>query len=232
MIRVLLQPEPVSFDDDVRQPGLSAIEELIGNEPLITRTGPKRKQLVDETGDPIMDPDLIPGHKFPDYWTRALTDLWEAYDKVCAFSCFHIPRVTGSRSVDHMIPKSMDWEQVYEWSNYRLACALVNSRKGASLEVLDPFEIEDGWFMLELTGYQLVPNPDLGDDMKEKIRTTIRVLGLNEPDCRKLREEYAESYWSGDISLRRLERHAPHVAFELERQGRLRDEPLSPKEDA
>ena len=51
-----------------------------------------------------------------------------------------------------MVAKSMRWDQVYEWANYRLACSLMNARKDAIASVLDPFEIEDGWFALELVG--------------------------------------------------------------------------------
>lgn len=221
MIRVQLQPEPSDFDEAVRQPGLSAIAELVGEEALITRPGRKREQLVDAQNNPITDRTRIPGSKFPDYWTKALDSLWEAYDQVCAFTCLYIPRVTGNRSVDHMIPKSRAWDRVYEWSNYRLACGLANSRKGASEEVLDPFEIEDGWFHLELTGFQVLPNPVLDDDTKARVNETIRILGLNERDCLKQREDYALGYWEHDLSLRRLERRAPHIAIELRRQRRL-----------
>ena len=48
-----------------------------------------------------------------------------------------------------MVARSMRWDQVYEWRNYRLACSLMNARKGAVASVLDPFEIEDGWFAIE-----------------------------------------------------------------------------------
>ena len=221
MIPVHLQPEPDDFDEMVRQPGLSAIAELVGEEPLRSRPGPKRNQLTDTQGNPITTRSSIPGNRFPDYWTRALDDLWNAYGRICAFTAFYIEQVTGVPTVDHMIPKSEAWDRVYEWSNYRLACALVNSRKGACQDVLDPFEVEDGWFHVELTAFQVIPNPELDDATSALVEESIRELGLNESDCLELREEYAMSYWDGDISLRRLQHRAPHVAFELRRQGRL-----------
>ena len=50
-----------------------------------------------------------------------------------------------------MLPKSTRWRDVYEWLNYRLACSRMNSRKGVMPNILDPFEVENEWFVLELT---------------------------------------------------------------------------------
>lgn len=223
MIRVHLQPEPARFDELVRQPGLSAIDELVGEEPRLTRPGPKRKQLEDKQGNPITDRGELPSSKFPDYWTRALDDLLDAYGRVCAFTAFYIEPVTGAPSVDHMIPRSTAWDEVYEWANYRLACALVNSRKGACQEVLDPFEVEDGWFQMEFVGFQLKPNPELDAERRGVIRDTITQLGLNEPDCTELRQSYYTNYIEGHISWAYLSRRAPLVAMEIERRGERRD---------
>ena len=95
----------------------------------------------------------------------------------------YIARGTGAPSVDHMIAKSTRWDQVYEWRNYRLACALMNSWKGAVASVLDPFEIEDGWFALELVAFQVVPGDELPDDTEMLVRDTIEQLRLNDVVC-------------------------------------------------
>jgi len=169
VIPVVPAPEPSRFDEEVRQPGLSA------------------------------------------------------YDRICAYVCVYIPPVTGQPSVDHMMPKSRAWNHVYEWSNYRLACALMNSRKGATTEVLDPFEVGEGWFELELVGFQVLPGAGLEREMCEKVEKTIRLLGLNDGDCRDLRASWAETYWDGEIAYTHLTRRAPFVARELRRQGRLNE---------
>lgn len=212
MIRVEQVPEPADFDRKVRQPGLRAISEMTGAPALPKRRGRPREVIA-------ASPDEIPADKFPPFWTEALPELLEVYGRVCAYMSFYIERVTGAASVDHMLPKSVDWREIYEWRNYRLACSLMNSRKNACRDVLDPFEIEDNWFRMELVGYQVIPDPDLPADIREKVQATIERLKLNDYECLKLREEYAEEFYLGDISLDRLRRRAPFLAREIERQA-------------
>ena len=95
--------------------------------------------------------------------------------------------ITGSDTVDHYIPKSLDVRSAYEWSNYRFACARMNARKGVAAEVLDPFEVQDGWFQLELVRFQLLPAPGLPSELVARIETTIQLLGLNDEDCKQTR---------------------------------------------
>ena len=203
MIRVIRAPEPDTFDARVRQPGLRKLEDLAEEH----HGGSK---------------ESIPSEKFPDYWRRSLDDLMAGYHRICAYLCLYISRGTGARSVDHMIAKSAAWDQAYEWTNYRLACSLMNSRKGAATSVLDPFDVENGWFVLELVEFQVLPGDGLDDAVAEDVQATIRRLRLNDDECRGAREEYAEDYWSGHVSLDYPGRHAPFVARELRRQDRLR----------
>src|SRR5207249_1405577 len=106
-----------SFDEAVRVPGLRAIAEMVGEKPL-RNAGRRYRKIADRRED-------IPADEFPPYWTESLNDLMKLYDRVCAYSCFRIHAVTGSRSVDHFAAKSRRWDRVYEWSNYRLACSLL-----------------------------------------------------------------------------------------------------------
>ena len=215
MIRVEQAAEPADFDSKVRQPGLRAIAEMTGAPGLPKRRGRRRAVIA-------ASPDEIPADKFPSVWTEALPELIESYGRVCAYMGFYIERVTGAASVDHMLPKSADWQEIYEWRNYRLACSLMNSRKNVYRDVLDPFEIEDGWFRLELVGYQVIPAPDLPPDIREKVQATIDRLKLNDYECLKLREEYAQEFYCGDISQDRLRRRAPFLAREIEREPERR----------
>jgi 5-methylcytosine-specific restriction endonuclease McrA len=217
VIRVQLAPEPPDFDARVRQPGLRAIAELVGEPPAKKRRGRPRVPVAARRED-------LKGEDFPPYWTEALDDLSEAYHRICAYICHYIEPVTGARSVDHMVPKSVAWDRVYEWDNYRLACALMNARKSEAMTVLDPFEVEDGWFELELVAFQVGPRRGLPPEIEARIDDTIRRLGLNDRECRAARGEYVEAYLCGDIRLEHLERRAPFIARELRRQGRLRAE--------
>lgn len=166
MIRVELAPEPADFNSKVRQPGLRAMAELVGEPNLPKRRGRKREVIASSR-------DEIPADKFPALWTEALPELLDAYGRVCAYMSFYIEPVTGAASVDHMLPKSLNWQEVYEWRNYRLACAQMNSRKNDYQDVLDPFEIEDSWFRIELVGYQVIPATQLPAGIEAQVQATV-----------------------------------------------------------
>ena len=165
MIRVTPAPEPESFDGVVRQPGLRALGRLAEREYSGSR-------------------DAIPAGKFPPLWRRSMDDLLERYARICAYLCLYIPRGTGASTVDHMVPKSIRWQEAYEWSNYRLACSLMNSRKGVAPAALDPFEIEDGWFVLEPVAFQVLPGRGLSPSVADRVYQAIDLLGLNDQRCR------------------------------------------------
>src|SRR4051812_45173116 len=99
MIHVDLADEPADFNEKVRLPGLNAINELVGGAPSIKRRGPRRAKVASRRED-------IPASSFPDFWTRAIDDLMEAYGRICAYVACYIEPVTGMPTVDHMIPKS------------------------------------------------------------------------------------------------------------------------------
>lgn len=88
---------------DVRQPGLQAIAERVGERP--PRAHGRRHAR-------IATREEIAAHAFPPYWQSALDDPLLSYRRVCSYLCFYIPRGPGPPSVDHMIPKSVRWDQV------------------------------------------------------------------------------------------------------------------------
>ena len=210
MIPVRPAPEPPDFDVRVRRPGLRAIAELVGEEPQ--RTAGRRFDKVADTRE------QIPAGSFPPYWRASLDDLQAEHDRVCAYLCV---RISTDPNVDHYVAKSRRWDLVYEWSNYRLACAAMNSYKGEYGDVLDPFELQDGWFALELVEFQVVTGAGLVDRDAERVRSTIRRLHLNGSRFCRIRAEFAEARWRGDITAEYLARHSPLVARELRRQGRM-----------
>ncbi|MGZ2748665.1 hypothetical protein [Burkholderia stagnalis] len=213
MIPVAKAKKPTNFDETVLRPGLRAIAEMVGKPSPYPRTAGKSfNKIASRERD-------IPAEKFPDYWTCILDDLMKAYGNICAYACFRIHPVTGARSVDHFAPKSRKWRDVYKWSNYRLCSSRMNARKKDFGSILDPFAIQQGWFQLELLGFQVIPNPGLAKPVRDEIQHAIDTLGLN--DFRRDRERDAECYWNGDYSLKILRAESPFVAYELHRQGRL-----------
>jgi hypothetical protein len=213
MIRVTLAAEPAAFDGNVRQPGLDAISELVGERPGKPRRGRRRPKVADRRED-------IPPGKFPPFWTKAIDDLLAAYGRICAYVSCYIEPVTGMPTVDHMVPKSRAWNEVYEWSNYRLASLLMNARKNDLTTILDPFEVQDSWFQLELVGFQVNWSGPRNRPARAKVDDTLELLNIR--DCRVLRETYATEYWASHIDIDYLTRRMPFVATELRRQNRLR----------
>jgi len=209
---------PPDFDTRVRQRGLGAIAELVGDTPSRKRPGPKRHQIASARAD-------IPSDKFPPLWREVLPEMLVSYRRLCSYLALYIEHGTGSPSVDHVVPRSKAWDKVYEWSNYRLACALINSKKNDLDLALDPFSIRDGLFALEFVEFQVVVGPNAQGDVIDQVEATIKTLGLSIPECCNARREYVDNYelgpGNGGIDLPYLERRAPFIARELRRQGRL-----------
>ena len=188
MIPVTPKPEPAIFDKKVRQPGLAFLK---------SRT---------------------PGQKLKTCWLACLDDLWTLHGGICAYMCTYIHRATGGSTLEHMVPKSPHVSLAYEWSNYRLACARLNSRKRDYEDVLDPFEVEDGWFGIAFPACVVLPGKKLPATRRVEFDRTVRRLKLNDPHCLVERTQYFDNYRLGDITFRFLERNAPFIARELDRQ--------------
>jgi len=193
VIHVNLQPEPPQFETRVRSRGLR----FLGQNPR-----PTQKQWRDHA-----------------YWKEVSFDLHATYGGICAYSCHWIAFDTGWKTTEHFRPKTDYPQLAYEWSNYRLVAGVLNGKK-SNQEVLDPFDIEDGWFTLKFPSLLVIPSRNLEPAIEQKVTTTIRILGLNdEHTCIKSRARYIENYCRHDISFSYLRGEAPFIAKELERQN-------------
>ena len=199
MLYVSPQEEPAGFDQEVRQKGL--------------------KHLRDKKTD--LTKPLPPNSKINPYWRAFLPEMHSLYGGVCAYLAIHFERVTGAGSVDHFVAKSIRADLAYEWTNYRLACSVMNSRKKDYEDVLDPFEIEDGWFRIELVSGRIYPNPDLSDEQTASIQETINRLKLDDGGNREVRARHFQEYCQGEYTTSFLKKRSPFVWFEANRQGLL-----------
>lgn len=198
MIRVGLQPEYPRFDSEVRQPGNAFLSEC----PAPTSSQFKRKN----------------------YWSRCAAELREAYSGICAYTSIYL---IDKGSVDHYRPKVAYPELAYEWSNYRLASSRVNSSKGDNTNVLDPFEVEDDWFVLDIPSCLVKHGENICTDTKASVNNTINTLGLNRDDYYvQERCDIIMCYAREEVALNFLQRRYPFIAKELSRQqldpGQLR----------
>ena len=206
MIPVQPQPEPGFFDAEVRAKGLAHL---------------KAKGYA-------LDQPLPAGATIEPHWRGdCLTALHQAYGGVCAYLCVFVERITGGMSVDHFIAKSALAGLSYEWSNYRLACSVMNSRKRDFDDVLDPFALEPDWFRLDLTCGRIFPNPELEPAQTALVTQTISRLGLDDPLCRELRVRWFDEYLTEPLPESYLRRKSPFVWAEAQRQGLLPNPPAS-----
>ena len=190
MIPVQPQQEYPTFDAQVRQRG----QRFLASHP-----NPTTKEF-----------------KKHNYWKDALGELHAAYQSLCAYTSRQLVQ-TGS--VDHFMPTSRHPHWAYEWDNYRLARQAINSRKGNSEEVIDPFTVQDGWFILDMPSCLIRPGTGISVEVREAVKSTIHILGLNSDE--RLVQERCElliDLADGDITLNYLERHYPFLAAEVRRQ--------------
>lgn len=191
VIRVTLQPEPIGFDANVRKPGMKFL--AINHAPSI-------KDFKNYT-----------------YWKWAAADLHAAYRGICAYTCFYLP---PPGTIDHFFPKSRRPNLAYEWSNLRLASHRVNGYKADRMDIVDPCDVEPGWFIMDIPSCLVRPGPGIANQVAEQVENTIRILRLNDDDafvqerC-NLMLEYAE----GNVSLDFISRRYPFLAVEITRQG-------------
>lgn len=169
MIHVAPQPEPADFDAKVRRPGLSYLASCNGSK--IEWKNPKAQ-----------------------LWRRCAKELYDAYQGICCYTAMRIMPSSAagsdrSSSVEHFVPKSESPELAYEWSNYRLASRKANADRGTQ-KVLDPFEVEDGWFALDLFTGELAPGEGLNDAVQKAVESTIGAVRLNDPEWTRLRHIY------------------------------------------
>jgi 5-methylcytosine-specific restriction endonuclease McrA len=199
MIFVQEQPEPADFSTKVRTPGQAFLKKLT-KKP--TNTDFKKKR----------------------YWKECLTDLYKAYNGICAYSAQWIPPYITRGTVDHYIPKHEAPELAYEWSNYRLCTERMNNNKDNHLDVMDPFRVQNGWFSINFATFFIEPGDGLPEYLRIAVENTITRLKLNDDDTLvQERVNQVQAYSDGDVSFEFLKNKYPFIASELDRQG-LREE--------
>ena len=117
-----------------------------------------------------------------------------------------------------MIAKSRDWRLVYEWCNFRLACLPMNRKKGEFTDVLDPFGIQDDFFVMDVVEFRVHPGASLDASRKRSVAATINRLGLNDQDWCETRRQHVELYRQHKM-LHIVENLFPFVAKEIRRLG-------------
>lgn len=180
----VLEPEPADFDAKCRQKGLT----WLAQNPKATRKVKRVK----------------------DFWSSFRPELAERFTNLCAYSAMYEPVGT----VDHFAPVSGNEALAYEWSNYRYASAWINSSKNRCDSVLDPFNVQSGWFEVLLPSLQLVARKDrIPPALHALVDETLRRLHLCDDErIVRQRRQWLRLYEQGKLDLAGLQELAPLIA--------------------
>ena len=151
-----------------------------------------------------------------DFWTPFKGALADGFRNLCAYSAMYEPVGT----VDHFVSCDEDRSKAYEWQNYRYCAAWINSSKGNAPagDLLDPFEIEDGWFELLLPSLQLRISDTIPDEFRERAEYVLKRLHLRDDErVMRQRREWYRMYQSGELPRVGLEGKAPLIAAAIDR---------------
>lgn len=191
MIPVTLVAELANFNDKVRLPGTAF---------LATTPNPSGRQWDSN-----------------DFWRRALQDLIDAYNEICAYCSSWTHRQDSS--IDHFVPRSVAPARAYEWDNFRLSRQRLNNRKGNYQDVIDPFNLAPGWFKLDFPTFRLVPNPNLPAEDRGRVVATIdRLQFNNDNDYVNERVGAIRQYCLGKATFAQLVHLYPFIAAEMRAQ--------------
>ena len=158
-----------------------------------------------------------PAKRPPDKWSPFRRNLIDGQNRLCAYGAMLcIPE----GQVDHYLSIANYRHLAYEWKNYRYSSGLLNNLKDNHDDsVLDPYEIEDGWFEILLPSLQLICTDRVPRHLKRKVDDTIKFLKLRDDErIIRWRQSVFCQYQSGDMSLEALRTWAPLIAEAVEKR--------------
>ena len=157
-----------------------------------------------------------PGAKRPPaLWLKYISDLADGFRDRCAYAAMYVPEGT----VYHFLSYKNHPELTYEWGNYRFSAGTLNSsKKTVDGALLDPYEIEDGWFEIILPSLQLRLTDAVPAAMRDKAEYTLKRLKLRDGErVLRWRRSWYALYQSGELTLDGLRRVAPLIANAVEK---------------
>lgn len=149
-----------------------------------------------------------------DYWSPFRAVLADGFADRCGYTAMYIDMGT----IDHLRSFKTNPELAYEWSNYRYAASWINSAKKTG-DVLDPYEVGEGWFEVLLPSLQLVATDKVPPEHRALVERTLKHLPIaHDERVVRQRRSWYEKYKEGKLSLDGLRMHAPLIAAAVEKQ--------------
>jgi hypothetical protein len=156
-----------------------------------------------------------------DFWSPFRHALADGFSNRCGYGAMWI----SSGTVDHFVSVHANKALAYDWSNYRYVEGWINSSKNNDAEILDPFEVQDGWFEIVLPSLQLVVSDSIPVAYKQRAEHTLERLHLRDDEriMRQRRSWYA--LYQGGLPIERLREKAPLIAAAIDKQNAAAAQP-------
>lgn len=152
-------------------------------------------------------------------WAPYTQTLADGFSGLCGYAAMF--DATGG-TVDHYLSFKNHPQKAYDWSNYRFASATLNaSKRTADDSVLDPFEVQAGWFEIDLPSLQMRTTAVVPAAVRAKAEYTLKRLGLRDGErVIRWRQSWYALYLDGNLTLEGLRQMAPLIASAVERQAK------------
>ncbi len=152
-----------------------------------------------------------------DFWSPFKNELRDGFRSLCGYAAMFDP--TGGM-IDHYLSYRNHPHLAYEWSNYRFASSTMNSIKNRADEaVLDPYEVEDGWFEIILPSLQMRTTEHVPPELRARAEATLSRLRLRDDErLIRWRQSWYEMYRDGELTLDGLQRVAPLIAAAVRKE--------------
>lgn len=151
-----------------------------------------------------------------DYWSPFRVDLAKGFSDRCGYGAMWV----SSGTVDHFISFNENNNLAYEWSNYRYIEGWINSskQKKPAITLLDPFDVQEGWFEIVLPSMQLRLTNAIPAEYRQRAENTLEVLPLRDDErVLRTRREWYRMYQEGELTLEGLRKKAPLIANAIDR---------------
>ena len=143
-------------------------------------------------------------------WPGFAQALASAFRDLCAYAGM---RIRGGE-VDHFLSQQNHRTRAYEWDNFRYALGKINRRKKPHHDglILDPFDVQEGWFELDLATMQVTSTDLVPQDKRASADLTLNLLKLGSgDDMKRWRWSVYDLFRNGTCALGYLEKEAPLI---------------------
>lgn len=161
-----------------------------------------------------------PGKKvgLPPHWLKVKEHVVAAFHGRCAYTAMWL---SHDGDIDHFVSIDEDRNKAYRWSNLRYSSGWLNGSKQGlrASQILDPFDVEDDWFELEIPSLHLHVTAACPIVVRSRAEFMVSRLHLRDGEqvMRSRRAFYAQ-YRSGRATLAYLDDLAPLIARAIRKQ--------------